>query len=156
MKCGEMMNAAKTMCDASARVGRVERGRAMGYGKRMDKRMRIVLVVVGAFFLLQALRWVVDPAGAAQSLGLTLPGGLARSTVIGDLGAFFLGASTFILLGAATRRAHWLRAGALLFGAAAVLRGLAWALHGAELAGLFIVVELAVAGLLLGVSRRLG
>ena len=35
------------------------------------------------------LRWLVDPSGAAAGIGMPVLDGLARSSQIGDLGAFF-------------------------------------------------------------------
>ncbi len=120
----------------------------------MSMSLRVVVGVIGAFFLLSGLNWVFDPAAAADGLGLTLPDGLARSTVIGDMGSFFLGGASLILLGALTVRAHWLQAAAMFFGLAAIMRSLAWAMHGADFAGLFIGVEVVVTGILLFASTR--
>ena len=85
---------------------------------------------------------------------MELPAGLARSTMIGDVGAFFLGVSTLVLLGALTGRAHWFRGAALFFGYAAILRTLAWAVHGADFAGPFIGVEIVGTALLLFLASR--
>ncbi len=111
----------------------------------MPSALRAFVGLVGALFLLSGLNWIVDPGAAASGLGVDLPAGLARSTIVGDLGAFFLAASTFVLLGAVRQEAHWLRAAALLFGLAAFMRTLAWALHGADFAATFILVEIVVA-----------
>ena len=127
----------------------------MGYGDGMPKSVRIVVGVLGGLFLLSGLRWIFDPAGAAEGLGMaTLPEGIARSTIIGDLGAFFLAAGTLVLLGALTAQAHWLQAASLLFGGAAIMRTLAWAMHGADFAGLFIAVEVVTTAILLFASTR--
>lgn len=120
----------------------------------MTNSLRIVAFALGGVFLLNGAGWVFRPGSAAEGLGMALPDGMARSTMIGDVGAFFFGAATLILLGAATRRAHWLRAAALLFGYAAALRTLAWAAHGAAFAGGFIGIEVAVTGLLLFLASR--
>ena len=80
--------------------------------------------------------------------------GIGRSTQIGDMGAFFLGCSAMILLGAATRRPHWLQAAAMLVGGAAIVRTLAWAFHDAAFATQFIAVELVVTGVLLFGAHR--
>ena len=116
---------------------------------------RIVVAIPGVLFLLTALQWIFDPAAAAESLGLPLLDGLARSTEVGDLGAFFLACSGMILYGAATANPHWLRAPAILVGSAAFVRTLAWLLHGADFAALFITVEVVVAGVLWTVAARL-
>lgn len=114
----------------------------------MSTPLRIVVGISGVMFGLQALGWIFDPARAAEGLGMPLLDGLARSTQVGDFSAFFVSLSVLILLGAVQQRAHWLWAGALMLGSAAVLRTLAWAAHGADLATTFIAIELAFAALL--------
>jgi hypothetical protein len=120
----------------------------------MSKVERIIVAIPGVLFLLTGLQWLFDPAAAAEALGLPLLDGLARSTEIGDLGAFFLACSGMILYGAATAKPHWLRAPAILVGSAAFVRTLAWLLHGADFAAAFIAVEVAVAGVLWTVAAR--
>jgi hypothetical protein len=114
----------------------------------MSTPLRVVVGLSGLMFGLQALGWIFDPARAAEGLGMPLLDGLARSTQVGDFSAFFVSLSVLILLGAVQQRAPWLWAGALMLGSAAVLRTLAWAAHGADLATTFIVIELAFAALL--------
>jgi hypothetical protein len=121
----------------------------------MRSPLRIATTVLGAFFVIQGLVWVLDPARAAEGLGMPLLDGLARSTQIGDLAAFFLTAGATILLGARPGRARLLYVPACLFGAAAVGRTLAWALHGAAFATVFIAIEFAAAALLVTAARRL-
>ncbi len=81
--------------------------------------------------------------------------GLARSTQIGNLAAFFLTLGATILFGARAGRARLLYVPACLLGTAAVARMLAWALHGAAFATAFIAIELAAAALLVTSARRL-
>jgi len=121
----------------------------------MNKAERIIVAIPGVLFFFTALQWILDPAAAAESLGLPLLDGLARSTEVGDLGAFFLACSGMILYGAATANPHWLRAPAILVGSAAFVRTLAWLLHGADFAAAFIAVEVVVTGILLVVAARL-
>ena len=120
----------------------------------MTNRLRIVAFALGGVFLVNGLGWLFRPATAAEGLGLALPDGMARSTMIGDVGAFFLGVSTLILLGAVTCRAHWFQGAALFFALAAVMRTLAWAVHGAAFAGAFIGIEVVVAVALLYLASR--
>ena len=56
--------------------------------------------VPAVLFIVMGLRWLLDPAGIAPSLGLSLETGLGLSTQVGDLAAFFLvlGISTLIAL----------------------------------------------------------
>lgn len=117
--------------------------------------LRIVVFLLGILFFVQGLNWLGNPSAAAEGLGLTLPeGGRALSTMIGDIGAFFLGVGTLILLGGITQRAVWLRAGALFFGLAAAGRTIAWAAYGAEFTTPFITVEVVSAGILLFAASR--
>ena len=117
--------------------------------------LRILVTLLGVFFVLQGIAWLVDPARAAAGLGMPLLDGLARSTQIGDLAAFFLTGGVTIVVGARPGRARLLLVPAGMLGAAAVVRTLAWALHGAEFAAAFIATEVAVAALLLVAVRRL-
>lgn len=116
--------------------------------------LRIAVFVVGAFFLLSGVNWIFNPVAAAEGLGLALPGGIARSTVMGDIGAFFLGVAALVLFGAATEQGRWLRAAALFFGLAAAMRTLAWAAHGADFTATFIGVEIVGAAFLLFAASR--
>ena len=115
---------------------------------------RIVAGVIGVFFLLQAIQWIVMPERAAEGLGMPLLDGLGRSTQVGDFSAFFLALGLLPLLGARTGQAHWLQAAALLLGSAAVLRTTAWAVHGADFATQFIAAEILCAGALLFAASR--
>ena len=56
----------------------------------MKKTLRVLSILVGAMFLVQALRWLWDPGAAAEALGMELLTGVGASTQIGDIGAFFL------------------------------------------------------------------
>lgn len=114
----------------------------------MHPRLRLVVTVLGAFFALQGVGWLLVPARAAESLGMPLLDGLGRSTQVGDFAAFFLTAGVSMLVGARPGRARALYFPAALIGGAAVTRTLAWLLQGADFAALFITIEL-VTGLLL-------
>ena len=118
--------------------------------------LRIATVALGAFFTLQALGWIFTPARAAARLGMPLLDGVGRSTQAGDFGAFFLVAGVIMLVGTRPGRAHLLYFPALLIGTAAILRTWAWLVHGAAFAGLFIIVELITAGVLMRAARELG
>lgn len=121
----------------------------------MGSRLPLVILLLGAFFALQGLRWLVDPAAAAAGLGMPLLDGLARSTQIGDLSTFFLVAGGTMMLGSRPGRARLLYVPAALIGGAAVTRTLAWALQGADFAWLFITIELVVGATLLAGAQRL-
>ncbi|MCC6764012.1 MAG: hypothetical protein IT293_05045 [Deltaproteobacteria bacterium] len=121
----------------------------------MRQRLRLVIVVLGAFFLLQGVAWLVDPARVAAGLGMPLLDGLARSTQVGDFASFFLVAGATMLLGSRHGRSELLWVPAALIGGAAVTRTLAWMFQGAAFAFLFITVEVVVAAILVTGARRL-
>ena len=116
--------------------------------------LRIVAGLIGGLFLLQALAWMIDPAGAAEALGMPLLDGLARSTQVGDFTSFFLALGAMGLIGALRMSGTWLRAGAMLLGGAAVMRTLAWAIHEAAFATEFIIIEAVAAATLVFIANR--
>jgi hypothetical protein len=118
----------------------------------------LFLILVGlpaVLFVVIGLRWAVDPTGAAAELGMTLMDGVGRSSQIGDVGAFFLGMGTMMLLGLITQARIWFQAPALLLALTAVLRLLAWLVHDAALALDMIIVELVICAILIIASGRL-
>ena len=116
--------------------------------------LRVVAGLIGGLFLLQAITWMIDPAGAAEALGMPLLDGLARSTQVGDFTSFFLALGTMGILGAVRMNGTWLRGGAILLGGAAAMRTLAWAAHGADFATEFIVIETIAGAALLFIAAR--
>ena len=121
----------------------------------MNKVLRIITALPGILFLAVTARWVFDPAGAAGDLGMPLLDGVGRSTQLGDLTSFFLGAGTMILLGVILLQRTWLYCAALLLGGAAFFRVLAWLVHDAALALDSIAVEVVIAALLLLAASKL-
>lgn len=117
--------------------------------------LRILVTLPAVLFVVMGLRWITDPTGAATMVGMTLMDGVGRSSQIGDLGAFFLAMGIMMLLALITARRTWFYAPALMLALVAVLRILAWLLHGAALALDAIVVEVVVAAVLLLASSRL-
>lgn len=109
---------------------------------------RILAGIVALLMGVTALGWLIDPAGAAQGLGMPLLEGLGRSTQVGDFTAFFLAITTFCALGIITRQTQWLYSAAMLLGFAAVMRTYAWATHGAEFAAALIATEVIMTALL--------
>lgn len=104
-------------------------------------RLRMIVTLLGAFFALQGLGFLVAPQRAVESLGMPLLDGVARSTQLGDFAAFFLVAGIGILYGSRPGNARALLFPAALIGGAAVTRTLAWLLQGADFAAMFIAVE---------------
>ena len=121
----------------------------------MRSPLRIVALLLGAFFTLQGITWIFAPARAAEGLGMPLLDGLARSTQVGDFAAYFLAIGVTALVGSRPGRARLLLVPAGVLGGAALLRTLAWLMHDAAFAGTFIGVELVSAALLLLAARRL-
>ena len=116
---------------------------------------RLLAGALGAFFLLQGLNWLADPAAAAKILGMPLLEGTGRSTQIGDLACFFLCLGGFGLYGAYRSSPHWVRAAGILVATAAVTRTIAWAIHEAPFASIFVLIELVTGGLFLLCASRL-
>ena len=120
----------------------------------MERAIQIFVALPGVLMGIQAIGWLVDPKGAAEGLGMPLLDGVARSTQIGDMTAFFVGLCGMVLLGAIRKNATWLAAAAIMLGGAAIFRTTAWMFHGADLATQFIVPELVLTAILsFGVYR---
>jgi hypothetical protein len=117
--------------------------------------LRILTLLVGAFFALQGVNWLANPAGAASGLAMPLLDGLGRSTQIGDLASFFLAIGATALVGALPGRARLLLVPAGMLVAAAAARTLAWAVHEASFASAFIGIEVIAAAFLAFASQRL-
>ena len=121
----------------------------------MTSLLRALVALPAIGFLVIGLRWAIDPSSAASDLGMTLLSGVGRSSQIGDVGALFLSMGSMILIALTTGQRSWFYAPALMLSLIAVLRILAWLLHGAALTLDMIVVEVVVASLLLLASSRL-
>jgi hypothetical protein len=119
------------------------------------ERLRLVIRLLGVFFALQGVAWLIDPARVAAGLGMPLLDGLARSTQVGDLASFFLVAGVTMVVGSGYGRSSLLYVPAALIGGAAVTRTLAWLWQGAEFAAFFIAIEVMVGATLIIGARRL-
>ncbi len=120
----------------------------------MERAIQIFIALPGVLMGISAVGWLVGPKGAAEGLGMPLLDGVARSTQIGDMTAFFTGLCAMVLLGAIRKNATWLAAAAIVLGGAAIFRTTAWMFHGADLATQFIVPELVLTAILsFGVYR---
>lgn len=121
----------------------------------INKILRVVTVLPGILFVVIGVGWIIDPASAAAGVGMPLLEGVARSTQIGDLGAFFLTMGLLILIGVTTLKRVWFYPPMMLLGLAATFRIIAWLVHGAALAGSMIAVEVIVTTLLFVSTIRL-
>ena len=114
----------------------------------MSKVFKIFISIPAIIFVFMGLRWIINPAAAAQAQVMPLLDGMALSSQIGDLGALFLGMGVMILLGLISDNKTWFQAPILLLLCTAVIRVIAWLFHDASLAIPMIVVELLFSGLL--------
>ena len=117
---------------------------------------RIIAGVLGTFFFVQGLQWLITPASSAAALGMPFLDGAARSTQIGDISSFFLCTGAFAAYGAYAQNPTFVRAAGFLVGLVAVTRTIAWAFHGAAFANVFIPVEVIAGGAFLFVATRIG
>ncbi len=116
---------------------------------------RILAALPGLAMGINAFMWITNPAAAAENLGMPLLDGLARSTQAGDFTAFFFACSVMALLAAWKLNATWAYGAALILGGAAVFRTLAWAVHGAEFATVFIAVEAIMTVMLIAAAQMM-
>ena len=117
---------------------------------------RIIAGLIGALMATTAAGWLLDPETAAGSLGMSYMDGIGRSTLVGEISAFFVFLVVMCIAGAVTRVGHYLRSAGLLLLLTAVFRTTAWALHGAEFATIFIVFEIVMAVLLFFCAAKIG
>lgn len=122
---------------------------------RTKRVFSLIVMIHGMLFVVMGLRWLVDPAGIAPTLGLTLETGFGLSSQIGDLSAFFLVAGLSILIALITQTRSWYYPPVMLLLIAATGRLIAWLVHGAAFVPETIVFEVVVASLLLIASRYL-
>lgn len=115
--------------------------------------LRVLSGIIAFLFLAQGLRWILQPAVQAESLGMPLLEGVGASTQIGDLAAFFFACGAFTAYALATRSYQWLIPPTALFLGAAVFRTLAALFGHAAFAAEFIVPELVMAAILFGTLR---
>jgi hypothetical protein len=122
----------------------------------MTRVLRVATLLLGIGFTLQGVGWLVAPERAAAGLGMSLLDGLGRSTQIGDFAAFFAAVGLCILAGLQRQEPVLLRVAAGILACAAFGRIVAWAVHGAALAAMFIVVEIIASVLLLATAAASG
>ena len=120
----------------------------------INKFLSVLVVLPAVFFVVTGVRWLVDPAGVAPTLGLALDQGLGLSSQVGDLSSFFLTLGMCMLIAVITGRRTWYYPPILLLSLAAIGRLVAWLVHDGALAPQ-ILVELLVVVLLVIASRRL-
>ena len=117
---------------------------------------RVIAGLIGALMAATAWGWLLDPETAAGNLGMTYMDGIGRSTLVGDMSAFFVFLVAMCVMGAITKVGHYLHSGGLLLLLAAIFRTLAWGVHGADFATTFIVFEFTCAVLLFFSGSKIG
>ena len=121
----------------------------------MKKALRVVVALPGILFLFLGIRWIIDPASAAEALGMPLLEGVGRSTQVGDMTAFFLSLSILIFAGLITAKRIWFYGPVMMLGLAAFFRIIAWIVHDAALAIPLIAQEIIIAALLFFASAQI-
>ena len=121
----------------------------------IPRALTLLLALFSILFVVMGLRWLVNPAGSAPQLGLTLETGVGLSSQVGDLSAFFLVAGLSGLIALVSRNRIWFYPPAMLLLFAASGRTVAWVVHGADFAQQSIVFEILVASLFLIGSKVL-
>lgn len=121
----------------------------------MEKALRILAIVMALPLALIAVRWVVDPSGAAQGLEMTLMEGAARNSQIGDITAAFFGMGFLSLYGILKERRDFLYAATFLIGVVGVARVLAGIVHDAPTIWLFVVIEAITVAVWLAHARNM-
>ena len=117
--------------------------------------LRALSGLIGLLMVFMGLNWIINPAGAAEELGMPLLEGAGLSTQIGDLTAFFLSIGIMTLLGIGLRNQTWLRAAAMLLGLTAVFRTLAYVMHGADFVAEAVIVEVISTAILLTTAAKI-
>ena len=117
--------------------------------------IRVLAGLVTLLFVSTAMQWLFAPALAAEGLGMPLLEGVAASSQIGDLGAFFLVGAIMMGLGQRPGQSHWFYPPALMVGGAALVRSLAALLGHAAFVPRFIVLEIVMMVILLAAARLL-
>ena len=113
--------------------------------------VRFIPGIIGAFMLLSAFNWLIDPSGAAEGLAMSLLEGEGGNTQIGDFTSFFFTAGLMSIIGAYRNEHIWLFTTISLLGSAAIFRLTAGLFHGTEFLTSAIIFEL-VSSVLLFIS----
>lgn len=121
----------------------------------MEKALRILAILAAVPLALIAVRWVVDPSGAAQGLQMTLLEGAARNSQIGDTTAVFFGMGFLSLYGILKEKRDFLYAATFLLAVVAVARILAGIVHDAPTIWMFVVVEVVTAAIWVAHARNM-
>jgi len=108
----------------------------------MHALFRILSILAALFFLWSGANWVFAPDQAAKVAEMPLLQGIAASSQIADIGAFFLSVAFFLGYGQLRGKSHWFYAAAFMLFIAAVVRFLAWAQGYADFATAAVIAEI--------------
>ena len=122
----------------------------------MINKLLVTLTSINGFiFFVIGVLWVVSPYDTGANFGiLTIPEGMGRSILIGDIGSYFFCIGTMMMLAAYTLKSIWFYAPAMLLIITALFRVISWGIHDATFATQFIAVEILIVTLLLITSKR--
>lgn len=117
--------------------------------------LRGLVMLAAILFLVNGVRWLVDPAGIVSMFGFELSEGIGLSSQIGDMSGYFLTLGICMLVGVVKREPFWFYPPIILLSLTAFGRILAWMVHDAALATGLIGPELIISAILLVAARRL-
>ena len=117
--------------------------------------LRVLVALPAVMFVVMGLRWLVDPAGIAPQMGLTLETGVGLSTQVGDMAAFMLLLGLCMLTALVSGRRFWYYPPIILMLLAVVGRFVAWLFHDAALPASMVAPEIVIPTILWLASRRL-
>ena len=121
----------------------------------INKLLFTLTSIKGFIFFVIGVLWVVSPYDTGANFGiLTIPEGMGRSILIGDIGSYFFCIGTMMMLAAYTLKSIWFYAPAMLLSITALFRIISWGIHDATFATQFIAVEILIVTLLLITSKR--
>lgn len=121
----------------------------------MNLILKILVTLLSVLFIVNGVRWLVDPSGIAPMFGLTLADGVGLSSQVGDMAGFFLTLGSCALIGMISGKRIWFYPAMMLLGITAMGRIIAFLVHDATLAGDMIGIEVIAALIFFAASRRL-
>jgi hypothetical protein len=121
----------------------------------MEKALRILAILGALPLAVIAVRWVVDPSGAAQMLQMSLLDGAARNSQIGDITAVFFGMGFLSLYGIFKEKRDYLYAAAFMTGIVAIARILGGLVHDAPTIWDFVVIEIVTLAIWVAHARNM-
>lgn len=121
----------------------------------MEKAVRILAIIGALPLAFLAVRWVVDPSGAADFLQMSLLDGAARNSQLGDTTAVFFGMGFLSLYGILKEKRDYLYAATFLLAAVAFARILGGLVHDAPTIWDFVAIEVVTVIIWLAHARNM-